>query len=151
MREIIEKLGKIRDEILSERTEGKLRFFGLIARVDLEDKWDLLLSADWLEKSNSEKDMIYLIKKLKKEFEGNLDFLAKIVLLTPKESFMQNLVRAIARENKGEAKEIINLKISQGFTVRSLLVVTLDFAGIDLGEGEMIGKGVVATREIIDF
>src|SRR3989339_2004319 len=101
MKEIIKKLTNIKNTILSEKSSGKLRFFGLIARVDIDNKWDLLISADWIEKNSSEETLIYIIQKLKESFDGKLEFLSSIVLLTPKEAFVRQLARGIISEGRG--------------------------------------------------
>lgn len=152
MKEIVEKLRNIKDQIVLEKAEGQLRFLGLIARTDLDGKWDLLLSADWIKKSNGEEDLIFLIQKLKKEFQGNLDFLSKLVLLTPSESFILQLARAIVREDKGKTgEEISDLKISVDFTVRHLFVISFDFAGIDLEKTQASESEPIATEEVVNF
>ena len=99
MKEIFEKLNEIKDEILLEKGANELRLFVLVARTDIDARWDILFSADWLEKTNSEKDLVYLIEKLKSKFDGNLDFLARIVVATPHEIFIKRLAKAIIREN----------------------------------------------------
>src|SRR5688500_975096 len=115
MKEIIEKLNLVKDNIISEK--GTLRFFGLIARTDLENKWDLLISSDWIEKNSSDEELVYVITKLKEAFSEKLDFLSRIVLLRPEEHFIQELARVIVKEHDGKTGEIRNLKVSDDFTV----------------------------------
>lgn len=148
MKEIIEKLTIIKDKILSEKTNGRLRFLGLIARTDIEGKWDLLLSADWIKKNSSETDLIYIIQKLKDGFAGNLDFLSRIVLLTPNETFVQQLARTITREDLKNGEEITSLKISADFTVRKMLYIFLDFQGIDLNTIQETEDEPVAIKNL---
>jgi hypothetical protein len=150
MKEIIDKLTIIRDKVVSERTDGILRFFGLIARIDLDSKWDLLISADWISKNNNEEDLIYIIKKLKEEFMEHLDFLSRIVVLTSNEFFVKQLARAILTKSLSERGEISNLQISPDFVVKQLYVISFDFNGIDLDAPE-IENGPAGVRESANF
>lgn len=150
MKEIITKLTVIKNDILKEK-EGQLRFLGLIARADVEDKWDLLVSADWIKKSNSEEDLIYIIKKLKGVFAENLNFLSRIVLLTPQETFIKQLARAIINEKVGNTGEFANLKTSADFTIKQVFVITLDFTDINLENSQEIGDGFVGAKDVVEF
>lgn len=133
-----------------EKTNGRLRLFALIARPDLEGKWDILFSADWLEKTNSEKDLIYLIEKLKSEFGKNLDFLSRIVVAKPNEMFIQQLTKAVIRENSGQQGEIASLSTSSDFSVH-IFVVAIDFTGMNLEITEGTKDGPIAIREVSNF
>ena len=152
MTEIIEKLKNIKDEILRDKG-GLLRFFGLLARMDVEGKWDLLISANWIEKNTSEADLVYVINKLKDKFSNKLDFLFRIVLLTPDEPFISQLVAAINRENGGQAGELTSLKLSETFHVKQVIVIALDSTGIEFAALEEVPEniGPVGTKEITDF
>ena len=151
MKEIVEKLRKVKDEILLEKTTSKLRIFVLIARADLEGKWDIILSADWLERTNSEKDLVYLITKLKSEFGENLDFLARIVVATPREIFIQHLGKAIINEPQGELGELKDLQISADFKAQHLFVIEVDFDGINLEKMEGTEEGPLAFKDSGSF
>jgi hypothetical protein len=134
MKEITEKLNNISKEIISERKEGRLRLFALIARTDLDNKWDILISADWIKKNNSEEELVYIIKKLKKEFSENLDFLSRLVLLTPKELFTREIAKATIKENDGKPGELFKLKTSTDFIVKHIIVIHLDYKMEELTE-----------------
>lgn len=147
MKEIIEKLNKIKEEILLERTEGRLRLFSLIARNDLDGKWDILFSADWLEKTNSEKDLVYLITKLKSEFAENLDFLARILVGTPKEIFIKQFIQAIVERGElGGPEEVKDLFVSKDLTISGLFIIAIDSTDLDLRQ---IGtnEGPIAVKD----
>lgn len=131
MKEIVEKLSRVIEKITLEKTSGILRFFGLIERNDLENKWDILLSADWLEKNNSEKDLIYVIERLKEEFSNNLDFLSSVVLLIPSNPLIKYLAKAVSlSENEGIERH--SVKIDEDFTIKHMYVLASDFTGFDL-------------------
>ena len=151
MKEIIEKLNNIKNKIIEEKTTGKLRFLGLIARADIEGKWDLLVSADWIKKNSSEDDFVYIIQKLKDNFDEKLDFLARIVLLTPKEAFIQQLARAIIRENGGEAGKITSLKTTKDYIVAQIVVIAFDFTDIGLDVSQETEDGPVGIKDIVNF
>ena len=151
MNEIIEKFNTIRDEIIHDHNGSLLRLLGLIARMDTDGKWDLLISADWIKQNSSESDLIYVIKKLKYHFSEKLDFLARIVLLTPYETFVQNLARSVIRENGGKAGEINNLTLPDlSFTVRRIVLLEFNFKGITLSNHHT-EEPPVAIKDVDDF
>lgn len=134
MKEIIEKLNLIQSTILSEKG-GVIYFFGLLERTntDFENKWDIVISASWIEESNSEADLVYIIENLKKEFDDNLDFLAKIVLLSPQEEFINDICFALQKEETQE-QEVHSLKISEEISIKHLFVVSRNFENLKLHE-----------------
>ncbi len=148
MKEIIEKLNIIKDEIISESNQGILRFFVLIKRTDQTDKWDILLSADWFKKTNSQDDLIYFIKKIKSQF-SSLDFIARILLATPDDLFIKSLAGAILKSKENTVGDITNLKVPEVDTVlKNINVIHIDFSGIDLNnKGRMIGPLAVKNNE----
>ncbi len=100
MNEIIEKLKQVKRN-LSEQKPGSVIFLGLFKRQDLDNKWDVVLSATWVS-DKKEADFVFVITLLKKVFNDNLDFLAKIVLLKPEE----HLVKEIAALKPGNYKDL---------------------------------------------
>lgn len=148
MKDIIEKLNNVKNDIIREKTDGFLRFFGLIARIDLENKWDILISADWIDKSNLEQDFVFLINKLKTQFNEDLGFLSQIVFLAPDEPFIKNLARAIKSEDKKDGDEACDLKISEKITINHIFIITSNFKGIDLGEISPVGS---ITQDAAEF
>ena len=149
MKEYIEKLKKIEEKILKEK-EGNIYFFGILKRTDVENKWDIVISADWIEQSDTEKDLIYVIDAIKVEFNGNLDFLSKIVLLAPTEEFIRSLLKAIAR-NKMTTGEIQNLKITSDITIKELLVISSDVSGVDLDDTSELEEDKKDTKTVANF
>lgn len=150
MKDTIAKLNKIRDEILHEK-KGVLHLFALIARVDIEGKSDLLLSADWVEKNNAETDLVYVIEKLKSEFESNLEFLSKIVLLTPDQPFIKQLAKAVYRENQGQPGELNDLNISGDFVVKKVNIIAIEFNPSDLETDVEEGGVPEAVGHVAEF
>ncbi|GEM_PF-1709111 len=149
MKEIIRKLNTIKDELLNEK--GSLLMFVLIERNDTEGKWDLLLSANWIPKTNNQSDLIYIINKLKKEFKENLEFLSQIVIGTPTDSFILRIARAIDKQNIELSEEIFDLQVSPEFTIHRLYVIAMNFTDMELASEGVEEEGPIAVREASEF
>ena len=149
MKEIVEKLNRMKDRIISEKG-GILRLFVLIERNDLDSKWDILFSADWLEKTNSEQDLVYVIEQLKTEFNGNLDFLARILMARPDDIFIKSIAKAIVKSETETPGEVNDLPVKEGLVIHRMFVISLDFDGVDLESG-IEEPGPIAVREGADF
>src|SRR5256885_49548 len=73
------KFIELRNEIIGER--GDLALFALFLREDAEDRWDLLVSAPWLER-NEAAGLRYLSKKLMTRLsERELLEISRVVLI----------------------------------------------------------------------
>lgn len=96
MNEIIKKISEIIVPILSKK-EGNLYFLGLVQRTDFENKWDILIIADWIKENNNHSDLKYVIEELNKVFNEDLYFLEDVVLYKADDHFVQDLTRAIAK------------------------------------------------------
>lgn len=131
MNELLEKLNNVKNSILSEKKDSIFYLFGLVERVDLENKWDLLISTNWLEKENQEKDLVFFIEKIKAEFGSNFDFISKIVLFTADEEFLLALGRALEKEKASE-KEFFNIKLVDNLALKHLYVLERNFESLDL-------------------
>lgn len=127
MDEILDKIREINSEIKSEKTEGVLRLFALIERTDLESKWDIVFSSDWLKKTNDEDVLIYLLDKLKNKFNGELEFLARVVVVKPDDSFIQNLAKSIVDNNLDTRGEIKELKVLPDSTIKKINMIEFNF------------------------
>jgi hypothetical protein len=151
MKENIEKLESIYKEIISEKTSGKVYFFGLLSRIDIEEKWDILISADWLKENNSQEDLVYIIKKLKDRFFDKLEFLSEIVLLVSKEPFIQDLARSLGK-TEIKNKEIEGLKILDDFIIKKLYIINADFSALKLDPSLTIGlEGKGKKNDLAEF
>ena len=79
IRHLMEKLRSLEKEIADER--GDFSLFALFLREDAENRWDLVLSALWLN-ADSLEDINYIANKLKYRLgENELLFISRIVLL----------------------------------------------------------------------
>jgi len=132
MKEIILKLDKIKDQIIADNTDSVLRVFALVARTDVENKWDVLISGDWVEKINPENELINVIEKIKKEFNNNLDFLAQIVVFPPTELFIKLLGQTLINEDLKMNEEINSLKIADNLIISKIVLLYEDFSDMDL-------------------
>ncbi len=130
MNEILKKLKKVQDSIISDDKFGKIFLFAIIERVNLENKWDIVISAERLTGNNEKEDLTYVIEQLKKEFENDLGFLSQIVL-TKSDDFVKDFARAL---NKVEIKEgeVLNLKLLDNFIIKHAYVISSDFSTLDL-------------------
>lgn len=152
MNEIAEKLNTLKEKIIKEKTEGKLRFLGMLARADIEGKWDIVISADWIEKNSNEQDFIYVIKKLKEVFGTKLEFIARIVLLTTKEFFIKQLVLVLIAEKYVFGEELSDFKIpALEVSLKKIIVIFYDFSGIDLQKETKDEEGEVAFKKLDEF
>lgn len=150
MDEIILKLNKVKDSLVTDDVLGTLFFFGLIKRVDLDDKWDILISSSKLLKNNSEKDLTYVINQLKKEFGDDINFLSRIVLLMSNEGFIADMARAIEQYSIEEGKEIIDLKIAEDFTIKQMYIICLNFESVVFPSIKEVKKNE-KKNEVVNF
>ncbi len=105
MRQLAEKISRVRDEIEQEK-EQPLLLCVLLLREGSADRWDLVLSASWFD-VNRKDSLDYVVHKLKKTLsKSELVQIAKIVLLDP----LDPLVLAITRAMRVESgvSEIVN-------------------------------------------
>ena len=122
------KLKKIAEKLI--KIKGSLLFMGLVERHDVEDKWDLLISGDWVESGKSERDLIEIINELKAEFVEGFDFISQILTYKTSEPFIQHLALSIKKENP-EIGEKIKLKLFDDFVITTYIIYH-DFENFDI-------------------
>jgi len=132
MNEIISKLKNVAKSFNSEGQLGKIVLFALIKRSDLENKWYILIGADKLKKNNSEDDLIYVIEKLKSEFNSDLSFISQILLFVREEDVIKDFARALTKIHVSEG-EVMSLKLTPNVTIEMVQIIESDFEGLDLG------------------
>lgn len=134
MNEIIKKLKIVEEQVISEKNQ-ETSLFVLIKRTDLDgDKWDIILSSNWIEKNNLESDLVYIIDKLKLAFADQLDFLAQLVLLIPSSPLVKLLAKAAYEGKMTIGEEIKELKLLKNYTIKCLIPVTISLKHFDLSE-----------------
>ena len=117
--DIIKKLIKTENRISEEK--GSFNFFGLFKRTDLEDTWDLIISAFWFS-TNKQADLIYIIKEIRKDLNiEDLSFLTRVVLIKPEDKFIKKLNMAINIQHG--MTEMINTQID-GIRLRHAYIIT---------------------------
>jgi hypothetical protein len=120
MREIIEKL-KLIEKRISEQ-EGSLSLFSLFLREDSEEKWDLVVSAEWLEKDKKNGYEILADEVNKILNKNELLTLSRIVLLDKRNPVLQKINQAVSCEHIDvELKDsnFFGLQIKHAFIITS--------------------------------
>lgn len=121
--EFVEKLASLEKEI--SREKGSFDLFAVFLREDVPDRWDVVVSAKWLERD--EKDGLeYLVEKFKSVLTADeIKRISRIVLLD--------------RQNPGVKK------ITSEFRVRhkpSLIEKQRFFESVDIERGYVITSGL---------
>lgn len=97
MKEFLNKFISMEKELAEEK--GKFALFGLFLREDIEDRWDLVISAEWL-KSNNKKDYEIIAKSLKKFLsKEEVIYLSRIVILDKGNPILEAVNRAFYIEH----------------------------------------------------
>ncbi|GAB3047879.1 hypothetical protein [Spirosoma pulveris] len=80
MNEIVDKLLTIEIETADER--GNYELFALFLREDADNRWDLVVSADWLRQNKKRESLNYLSNKLRERLDlGQLSIITRIIIL----------------------------------------------------------------------
>jgi hypothetical protein len=100
-----DKFVQIRSEIIAEK--GELTFFALFLREGVEDRWDLLVAAPWLDQDEATA-LRYLAKKITSKLtEREMLELSRIVLIEQNDPGLKKLLRNTIVED-GAVREIEN-------------------------------------------
>jgi hypothetical protein len=115
-----QKLRVLMDRIAAEK--GEFAFFGLFLRDEAPDKWDLVVSAPWLEKGKM-KALSEFVKELASAVgEEQLLSLSRVVTLRADDPSLDAVLRNISVD--GDVREIqdadlFGLKIKDAFIFRA--------------------------------
>ena len=131
MKEILEKMKKVRDVFIAQKKDGLLRLF-ILTRPELSEKWDVLISADWMTGFNSEQDLVYAIEEIKKGMDNNLDFLSSVIVLGSGEPIVGRIAQMILKENGGKEGEIASLRISDKLILQNVQIVHFGFSSDEI-------------------
>ena len=94
MKEILQKLTAIEKETSAER--GEYNLFALFLREDSSNKWDILVSANWINK-NKENALKYLAQKIQKAFTPEELFqISRIVIIEENNPALPVLQQAVS-------------------------------------------------------
>jgi hypothetical protein len=107
MRKFIERLGKVLEEVQTER--GPIDFAALIEREETPGKYDLVISAEWI---TNEKPFYELIaSKLSRSLtDADWQLYSRTVVLDPHGEFMQEFSRVIG--SRARANDLTNVRIA---------------------------------------
>lgn len=120
MKELVDKLSAIERETSLEK--GDYNLFALFLREDSPNKWDILVSANWIDE-NKEKALKYLAQKIQTEFTSEeLVQIARIVIIDGGNPALPALQQAINTEH-GTAEirdsNFFGLQIKHAFLITS--------------------------------
>lgn len=93
MKELIDKFKKIEKEISNEK--GDFSLFALFLREDSTNKWDLLVSADWIQ-ANKSKALNLIASKVQSKLNKNeLVNLSRIVIIEDDNPALDSFHKAV--------------------------------------------------------
>lgn len=119
MKKIIEKFITIEKKIANQK--GRFRLFALFEREDAQDKWDVIISAQWFEK-NKKETLKFIVDSIKEELTSDeMLIISRIVLLEPKNPLVININNSIQREHS--SNEIIDCTFD-GIFIKHAYIVT---------------------------
>ena len=96
-REVVEKFGRLELELAQER--GDFVFFALFMLENVPDRWDLMISARWLD-TDKRRAIRYLVDQIKAKLGVEyLIRLSRIIVIDPDRAELQDLARSIAEEH----------------------------------------------------
>jgi hypothetical protein len=120
MKQLAEKLVFIEHEVSSEK--GEFSLFGLFLREDLESKWDLVVSASWIE-PDKEHALDYLAKRLQSHLQPQeLLTISRIVLVDENSPASEAVHRAIRVEGgtaEVQDSNFFGLQIKHAYIITS--------------------------------
>jgi len=97
MRELAEKFAALEREITEER--GEFTLFALFLREDVDNKWDVVVSAPWLG-GEEKRELDYFAKKIQSHLRPDeLVTLSRIVLAEPSSEAVKAVNKAISVEH----------------------------------------------------
>lgn len=120
MKELINKFKTIEKELSDEK--GEFNLFALFLREDSANKWDLLVSADWIIDNKSES--LNLITKKVQEHLDNKELvnLSRIVLIEENNPALEAFHNAISAEHTSaeiQDSNFFGLQIKHAYVITS--------------------------------
>jgi len=120
MKEIVNKLMSI--EIETSKDKGPYDLFALFLREEASNKWDILVSAHWIN-SNKEEALKYLAQKIQKSLDKTeLLLISRIVIIENNNPALPALQQAISVEHSNtEIKDsnFFGLQIKHAYLITS--------------------------------
>jgi hypothetical protein len=83
------KLISIEEEL--SRDKGDFTLFGIFLRDGSPNRWDIVVSAPWLDENQNE-SLDFMVKKVQEKLElAELRFVAMVLILDPSQEFVQEM------------------------------------------------------------
>jgi hypothetical protein len=125
MKALADKMVALECDVSKEK--GNFSLFVLIQREDALDKWDILVSANWIEQ-DKQKGMEYLVKKIHKSLDSKeILNLSRVVFLEKGNLILTAFHKAIHVEHndlrKSYAAEVTDC-VFFGFKIKHAYVIT---------------------------
>jgi hypothetical protein len=120
----VRKLREVEEEIAAER--GGIVLVPLFQREDSFGKWDVVFSAEWIKRSESQGPALdYILGKLQPRLtQRELIALSKLILFEPTEQFVGVVLDLL--QEWGNPKQLMNVNIN------GMLMTTAYFIAADL-------------------
>jgi len=125
MNELLEKLATMEREVAVEK--GEFRLFALFLREDSPDKWDLLVSAPWLDENESA-GIDYLAKQVQSRLDPQeLISLSRLVFIGTDNPGLMAILRAVHIQHS--ILEVVD-NVFFGLKIKHAYIITSDLAKI---------------------
>jgi len=130
MRQLLEKFRTIEQDLSKQK--GDFVLFALIELEEVQNKWDVVVSATWLEEGKK-KDLDFVIKQIQSKFSNDeMMFLAKVVLLDPSEPFVKNITSVVSV--KGGSLEIKDSAFNNTFVKHAYVITSQKDSTVSLAQ-----------------
>lgn len=123
----IKQLRQIKNKVEAEK--GKFVLFGLFLRDEAMDKWDLVISAPWLEKGKVKGLGEFVEKMASIVGEDEVLTLSRIVTLNHDDPSLEAILRDVQVENdlvEMQGRNLFGLPINQAFILQAKQPITAD-------------------------
>jgi|GEM_PF-1718101 hypothetical protein len=113
MNSFLEKLNNISEEIIADK--GSLLLFALFSRNDQVDRWDLVISAKWIESGKTREIVKNLLEKFKDKDINYSEHIENIAVMSETDNFLHHIAAAFqnkkgcVEKNKETGVSIIKL------------------------------------------
>ena len=119
MEQLVDKLASLEREVSSQK--GDFALFGVFVREDAQNRWDLLVSAQWLE-ANKKEALEYLADRLKLQLDAQEWLSLSRVVILEKGNPILAAVRRMVNVRHGRVKMENN--VVSGLEIRRAYVIT---------------------------
>ncbi|NQT29596.1 MAG: hypothetical protein HQ596_03395 [Candidatus Saganbacteria bacterium] len=125
MNKLVEKLKIIEDRIIKE--QGEFVLLALFLREDAQDKWDLIVSANWFEE-DTKKTLDYLVDKLNGVLEQDDKIqISRVVMLKPSDPFVKSINSVI--KAKHGAAHFVNCRFNNLYVKEAIIITSTSSNG----------------------